>query len=154
MARFGGNEFTHFSVPLVFEDHYFILEPTTTIPLITVVRDYEGQPVFEVLKNQPIENPLTDVTKTPPGIVTVADRQTDQFLYKVRPGSETSVVFGTVTGEDISVSITDRHIRVGDQKIENNTFSGPMAGVVIGADGSVGIAAPIPEQLRQWFGRA
>lgn len=27
MARFGGNEFTGFSVPLVFEGRYFVMEP-------------------------------------------------------------------------------------------------------------------------------
>ena len=30
MAKFGGNEFTDFSVPLVFEGRYFVLEPGDT----------------------------------------------------------------------------------------------------------------------------
>ena len=35
MAKFGGNEFTGFSVPLVFIDRYFLLEPTDP-PLMSV----------------------------------------------------------------------------------------------------------------------
>jgi hypothetical protein len=55
MARFGGNEFTDFSVPLVFAGRYFILEPATPRPLITVFLERDGKPVFEVLKNEPQE---------------------------------------------------------------------------------------------------
>ncbi len=70
MAKFGGNEFIGFSVPLVFEGRYFIMEPGNP-PNITVVREIKGTPVFEVLKNDPSSNPYTDVTKTPPGIITI-----------------------------------------------------------------------------------
>ena len=52
MAKFGGNEFIGFSVPLVFEGRYFIMEPGNP-PNITVVREIKGTPVFEVLKNEP-----------------------------------------------------------------------------------------------------
>ena len=58
MARFGGNDFIGFSVPLVFDQGYFIMEPSNS-PLITVVMEVDGEPVFEVLKNNPIENPYT-----------------------------------------------------------------------------------------------
>ncbi|HEX9582756.1 MAG TPA: hypothetical protein VF970_16760, partial [Gemmatimonadales bacterium] len=81
MARFGGNEFTSFFVPLVFQDRYFILEPANPT-LITVVQNRQGQPVFEVLKNEPVSNDITEVTRTPPGIVTVSDRASGRFLYK------------------------------------------------------------------------
>lgn len=49
MARFGGNEFTGFSVPLVFEGRYFIMEPGDP-PKLTVVYEKDGEPIFEVLK--------------------------------------------------------------------------------------------------------
>jgi hypothetical protein len=67
-----------------------------------------------------------------------------RFLYKVRPGSETSVVFGTLQGDEIEARITDRLIRVGGITVGNSVFNGVGAGVVVGADGSVSIAAPIP----------
>lgn len=149
--KFGGSEFTNCSVPLAFKDRYFIIEPGTPDPVVSVVFDHKGSPMFEILKNEPMDNPLSIVSKTPPGIVTVAERQTNRFLYKVRPGSETSVVFGTISGEEISASVTDRQIRVGGITIENCVFNGVGAGVVVEENGRVGIGAPIPEVLRNWF---
>lgn len=150
MARFGGNEFTSFSVPLVFDGRYFILEPGNP-PLITVVSSQGGQPRFEVLKNQPVTDDVSEVTSTPPGIVTVSDRASGRFLYKVRPGSETSVIFGQLDGGELQVRITDRRIQIGGTVLENNTFSGTMAGVVVRPDGGMSIGAPIPPEVRAWF---
>lgn len=150
MARFGGNEFTSFSVPIVYEGRYFIMEPSEP-PQITVIYEKDGEPIFEVLKNEPIDNPLSEVTKTTPGIVTVSDKSSGKFLYKIRPSSETSVAFGKLDGGEISVKITDRNIQVGSNILENNTFNGVMAGVVINSDGSFGIGAPIPAQVLEWL---
>ena len=150
---FGSSEFINCSAPLAFEGRYFIIEPGTPDSVVSVVLDYKGQPIFEVLKNEPVENPLSIVSKTPPGIVTVAERETGRFLYKVRPGSETSIVFGTISGEEVSASVTDRQIRVGGITIENCLFNDVGAGVVVDKNGGVGIGAPIPEVLRQWFKR-
>ncbi len=149
MARFGGNEFTTFSVPLAFEGRYFILESGDP-PRVSVVRDDEGAPVFEVMRNEPVDNPLSEVTKTAAGVVTVSDK-TGKFLYKVRPHYETSVVFGKIDGGKVSARITDRNIQVGGITLENNVFSGAMAGVVVRADGSVAIGASIPPALLRWF---
>ncbi len=151
MVRFGGSKFVNCSVPLAFAGRYFILEPGTPDPMISVVLERQGQPVFEVLKNEPVENPLSKVSKTPPGIVTVVDRKTDRFLYKVRPGSETSVVFGTIRGKEISAVVTDRQIRVGGITVENCVFNGVGAGIVVDESGGVGSGAPIPATLLRWF---
>lgn len=149
MARFGGNEFTAFSVPLAFEGRYFILEPGDP-PLISVVQEYKGEPVFEVIRNEPVENQLSLVTKTAVGVVTVSDK-TGKFLYKVRPYSETSVVFGKIGGGEISARITDKKIQVAGSTIENNVFDGVMVGLEIRADGTWAIGAPIPPALLDWF---
>ena len=149
MARFGGNEFTGFSVPLVFEGRYFVMEPGNP-PRITVFSERNGSPVFEVLKNQPVVNDVTDVTKTAAGIITVSQKG-GPFLYKVRPDSESSIAFGTLKGEEITARITDRRIQVGGITLENNSFVGNMAGVVVGRDGGVGIGAPIPQLVLQWL---
>jgi hypothetical protein len=150
MARFGGNEFTSFSVPFVFEGRYFIMEPGDP-PKITVVVEVNGEPVFEVLKNEPKENPLSEVTKTAAGFVTVSDKETGKFLYKVRPRYETSVVFGRIDGDEVSARITDRSIQVGTITIQNNLFNGSMAGIVVGRDGSINIGASIPPAVRRWL---
>ena len=150
MARFGGNEFTDFSVPLVFEERYFIMEPGDP-PRLTVVYEKDGNPAFEVLKNEPSENPLTDVSKTPPGIVTVSDKKSGRFLYKIRPASESSVAFGKLDGGEISARITDRMIQVGGITLENNKFVGAMAGVMVDTKGGVGIGAAIPPKVLDWL---
>lgn len=149
MARFGGNEFTGFSVPLVFEGRYFVMEPGNP-PKITVFSERNGSPVFEVLKNEPVVNDVTDVTKTAAGIITVSQKG-GPFLFKVRPDSESSIAFGTLKGEDITARITDRRIQVGGITLENNSFVGNMAGVVVRRDGGVGIGAPIPQLVLQWL---
>jgi hypothetical protein len=143
MARFGGNEFTRFSVPLVFRGRYFVLEPGQP-PLLTVFVEHDGTPEFEVLRNQPVDNSHSDVSRSPAGIVTVSDRETGRFLYKIRPGSETSVAFGTLRGGEVSARISDRALSVGSITLENNTFDGVMAGVVVDGDGGVGIGCALP----------
>jgi hypothetical protein len=150
MARFGGSEFTGFSVPLVYEGRYFILEPGNEA-LVTVFVERNGEPVFEVLKNKPVENVITDVTATSAGVVTVSEKGTGRFLYKVRPGSETSVAFGKLAGGEVPVRITDRIIQVGTNTVQNCTFVGPMAGVVVFPDGGFAMGARIPPIVLRWL---
>ena len=59
MPKFGGNTFTHFSVPLVYDGRYFLLEPGEP-PLLTVFVLTGGKPEFEVLKNKPVGAPSAD----------------------------------------------------------------------------------------------
>jgi len=150
LARFGGNEFTGFSVPLMFEGRYFILEPGDP-PLVTVFVEREGQPVFEVMKNRPVANLLTQVSMNATGVVTVSEKVSGRFLYKIRPGSDTSVAFGKLGGGEISARITDRSIQAGDTMIQNSAFSGEMTGLVVDATGSIGIGAKLPPLVRSWL---
>lgn len=150
--RFGGNQFTNCSVPLAFEGRYFIVEPgfgPDAVPRVSVLVEHEGRPVFEVLKNEPAKTSRGDVTKTPAGIVTVTDHDTKRFLYKVRPASETSIVFGTLRGEEVEVKITDRSIRIGTNTLINNSFDGMNVGVTVEADGGFAIGGSLPASLRQ-----
>jgi hypothetical protein len=150
MARFGGNEFTSFSVPLVFDGRYFVLEPGKQ-PLLTVFAEHKGELVFEVLKNKPVDNPITDVSTNASGVVTVSRKGNGAFLYKVRPGSETSLAFGRLDGGEISAQITDKTIKVGGVTLGNNTFIGNMAGVVVTPTGGVSIGSPLPPLVIQWL---
>jgi hypothetical protein len=143
MTRFGGNEFIGFSVPLVFGGRYFVLEPGNP-PLLSVFLELNGQAVFEVLKNKPIPNPQSEVSSTGAGIVAVTDKKTKRFLYKIRPASSTSVVFGKLDGSEINVQITDKNIHVGTNIFQNNTFDGMMAGIVIHENGEIIVGAKLP----------
>jgi len=150
LSRFGGNEFLNYSIPVVFEGRYFILEPGD-ISTISVVVEKDGKPVFEILKNEPVTNELTNVSKTSVGIITVSDKRTDKFLYKVRPASETSVVFGKIDGTEISINISDKKILVGSNSFENNTFYGNIAGIVVYPDGNIMVGTSIPKKILNWF---
>ena len=84
-------------------------------------------------------------------------------MYKVRPGSETSVTFGRLgasEGESLSVRITDRMVEVrhadGSTMLtaQNNRFDGAMAGFLVASDGSVAMGAQIPMQVRSWLREA
>lgn len=151
MAQFGGYEFTGFSVPLVFERRYFIMEPGNP-PLITVVMEVEGEPVFEILKNQPSANEVTDTSTNASGVVTVTDKASGKFLYKVRPDTETSITFGKLDGGECCAEITDENIRLGGMVVKNDSFHGSLAGVVVDPEIGMGmIGAPIPPKVEQWL---
>jgi hypothetical protein len=157
VVRLGGNTFRRCALPLVALDRCFIIEPGNP-PLVTVVTERDGQAVIEVFRNVP-QVGASEGKGT--GVITVTDKA-GRFTYKVRPASETSVVFGTLRGEEIEVRITDRAIRVlrrlesGELElavqVDNSMFDGVAAGVVVDADGGTAIAGPIPERLRRLFG--
>jgi len=150
MAKFGGNEFFGFSVPLVFEGRYFIMEKGDP-PIISVLLEIEGKSFFEVLKNEPSENPLTNVSKTLGGKLTVAEKPNGKYLYAIRPGYETSVVIGKLDGKEISVKMSTTKIQVGGITLTNNKFDGNLAGIIVRPDGSVSIGAPIPQVVLSWL---
>ena len=150
MTKFGGSTFLNCSVPLAFKGRYFILEPGNP-PSFSVVLEYNGKPIFEIKKNVPSDNPITDVSISAAGIVTISDKATGKFLYKFRPESETSIVFGKIDGGEISAKISDKRIQVGGVTLENCTFNGVGAGIVVDENGGVGIGAPIPKSLLALF---
>jgi len=155
IVKLGGNEFVNCSVPLAFGQRYVILESEAQKPLVTVLVEHQDELVSEVLKNEPSENPVSEVSKSGAGIVTVVDRETGRFLYKVRPTSTTSVLFGLRLGdEEIPVSVSDKWIKVRTSRIRNNVFEGVAAGVTVREDGSFAIRAQIPDSLRKAFIRS
>ena len=149
MVKFGVNGFINFFVPFAFDGRYFIFEPGNTNPLISIVIEHEGKPVFEVFRNEPKENYLSVVTMTPPGIITVAEISSGRFLYKVHPGTETSIIFGYVKGEENSATITEHLIKVGGYHIKNNIFNGVSVGVLVDVNGDIAIGGQIPPTIIQ-----
>jgi hypothetical protein len=161
MVRFGGNDFDSFAVPLAFGGRYFIVEAGDP-PLVSVVVEQGAVLRFEVVKNEPGDADGVDARETPPGIVTVS-APGGGFIYKVRPASETSVTFGRLRDEgELEARITDartklvRHLPDGGTEdvltAERNMFHGPMAGIVVSEDGTIGMGAPIPPAIRDAFG--
>jgi hypothetical protein len=112
----------------------------------------EGNRVaFEVLKNQPGDSSRTTAAANHSGVVTVTEKATGKFLYKVRSGSETSIAFGTLTGGEIVVRITDSFVQAGGVTVKNNSFVGNIAGVVVHESGGIGVGGVIPVSVLRLF---
>ena len=146
MVKLCGNEFSSFSVPLVFEGRYFVFEPGTP-SLLSVFLVRNGQPVVEVLKNEGKENPISEVWSNPTGVVTITDKTSGELLYRVYPGSKTNIAFGTLKGDEITVKVSDHSIEAGGVTFANKRFNGMGATVAITRDGSVNIGVGIPPEV-------
>ena len=111
--QFGGNTFLTSSIPLACGGRYFIIEPHPSgISQVSVLCADNVTAFIEVLRNKPCDNSLTTGTVSPPGIVTSSDKSSGDFLYKIRPASETSVTFGKIKGNGVEAAITDTAIVV------------------------------------------
>ena len=150
MAQLGKSGFRGFSVPLVFDNRYFIMEPGNP-KLLTVVTEKDGEPFFEVLRNKPRDNPLSEVVKSTPGVITVSAKSNNGFLYGIHLGPETRIALVKVDGGEITARITESTIRVGGIALRSNTFIGDMTGVSVMRDGRVSIGARIPLGVMEWL---
>ncbi len=151
VARFGGYLFTDFSVPLVFDGRHFIVE-RGNLPLLTVVMEVNGRPLFDILKNMPSPNDAVDVSADSAGVITVSERPSGTYLYKVRPGFETSVVFRKEDGGKCRALITERDIQIGGLIVENRLFDGFLGGVIVDPQIGAGmLGAPLPQQIKDWL---
>lgn len=151
MAKIGGYEFADFSVPLVFEERYFIMEPGNP-PLMTVMLNVKGEPVFEILKNRPIENDTSNTTSNALGVLTVSDKTSGKLFYKIRPDTETSITFGKLDGGECCAVISDEEIRLGGMVVKNKLFRNSLAGVVVDPEIGMGmIDVPLPQVVEQWL---
>jgi hypothetical protein len=138
MAKIGGNTFTNVLVPLAFENRYFVLLQDNP-PILNVLHDGIAGPEWEILSNEPGRSSISVVSKTPPGIVTVTDRATGKFIYKVRPGSETSIVFGTLQGDQVECVIRDGYLKVGGMTFECCGFGNLAVGVRLHSNGAIDV---------------
>ena len=156
MDQFGGSEFTRCSVPFAFQGRYFIIEGEGDQTTVSVVVIEDGTPVFEVLRNEPQGSSRASVSRSGAGVVTVTDAVSGDFIYKVRPGSQASVVFGTVGGPELEARVDDKRIVVrgpqGEEVVDiievtNCAFDGSGAGVLVAPDGRISMGAPVPSEL-------
>ncbi len=154
MVNIGNNKFERFVIPLIFEDRYFQFEEVDGNDCWTVFTLKDGEPIIEILRNEPKENPITTVETNPTGIITISDPESGNFLYKIRPGKNNSSIFGTIKGENAELKIKDRKIIYGEETdektmvLENNIIEGQV-GIHIHKDGSFEIAAPLPDEIKK-----
>ena len=151
MTTIGSNTFVNCKVPIVFEDRYFILERQNNKDMFSVFTLCEGKPIFEIFRNAPQDNPITAVSQTPPGFITVGRKGEGDFLYKVRPVYNGSSIFGKIKGVETEIRITDRAVHIGTNTFQNNLISGCEVGILVSKDGSTGLGARLPQEARHFF---
>ena len=160
MVQFGGSKFARCSVPFAFRGRYFIVEGEGDETTVSVVVSQGGSPVFEVLRNEPGGSSAASVSRSTAGVVTVTDAVSGEFLYRVRPGSKASVVFGTAQEPGLEARVDDKRIvirgRQGEEvvdiiKVADCTFDGVGAGVLVDHDGTISMGAPVPPELLGLF---
>lgn len=151
MVSIGSNEFNNVAFPLAFDNRYFMLEPSVDSDIGTVFTVQDGKPIIEILKNNPQDNSLSKAETNPTGIVTVSDPNTGAFLYKLRPGSKNSSIFGRINGEETEIKITDREIRIGTNTFQNNQVSGSAVGIIVNSNGGIGMGTGLPPELQSLF---
>ena len=135
------------SVPFGFLGRYLIWEPGD-IPLISVVVEHEGNLIFEIFKNKPNRNQLTKVIRSTPGIIIVSDKTSNKFIYKIRPSSETSIVFGTLSSGYITAAVSNEVIKVDANTFTTNMYQGFGVGIIVTEDG-IGTGAPLPPHMKK-----
>ncbi len=126
-----------------------ILESENGKDIWTVFTFINGNLVIEILKNVPQKNSISEVTTNPTGILTVADKKTGGFLYKIRPGSRDSSIFGAIKAEEKEIRITDKEIRFAGSVFSNNIISGFPVGIKIDKNGGIGIGTPFPPEFQR-----
>lgn len=149
MINIGSNKFDQVEIPLVFEDRYFLIEEQNGNDLWTVLTFADGNPVVEILRNEPQQNALSTASKNPTGIVTIADPNTGAFLYKLRPGSKNSSIFGSMNGQETEIKITDREIRIGTNVIQKSMIVGSPVGIKVGKNGTIDIGTKLPPEFQK-----
>ncbi|MDZ7694394.1 MAG: hypothetical protein U5K69_25270 [Balneolaceae bacterium] len=77
----GSNKFEDVTIPIVFEDRYFLIESDDTEEhCFTVFTVRENETIIEIKRNEPQDNPISNVTKTAAGIITVSDPDSGEFF--------------------------------------------------------------------------
>ena len=158
--KFGGQTFRNCAVPAIVGDRVIVVEPGRGDPLVSVLaKGADGKATAEVLRNRP-GDPTTDVNVSEStGIVSVAAKSgSGTWLYKVRPGSTTSITFGSLAVGERQLRIRDRTLTVldgggkGVAGLEGLAIDGFPVGVYLGASGEflLGLMA-FPPDIAAWL---
>jgi hypothetical protein len=151
MKRIGNGAFAECSIPIVFEGHHFIIEQGRGADLVSVFFMNHETPVFEILRNEPRESSALDMRKSSAAVITAGLKNSEGYLYKVRPGPQETSVWATIRGEEIEIHITGTLIIVGPNIFPNIGLSRFEMGVTLSADGSIALGQPVPDRTRHLF---
>ncbi len=150
-AEFGGYRFTDFSLPLVFDGRYFVVERGDP-SLVTVFRSENGEPNFEIVKNAALELGSVDITIESSGRLVITEESAGDILYDVRPGVETIVTFRKADGGKCPAVITETTVQIGGLVVDNRLFDGALGGVVVDPEIGAGmLGAPLPPEVIEWL---
>ncbi len=152
MTTLGSNRFHGVLYPVVINDRYFrVYEGKDNRTTLDVFRwdPTTEQRKYEVKAGQPLDDMATT---NPTGIITFGTDDTG-FLFKFRPDSASSHIFGGIPAADgVTVRITDRelHVSAGERVIvtlSRNSISNCAIGIHITPDG-IGMGSnALPPQL-------
>jgi hypothetical protein len=143
MRDLTANRFGRYFAPLVFGDHYFIMEQGEHEPLITVIGVGGKKPAFEVFQNHPMETEDTQVTTTSE-THTARDRRTGRVLYTL---SGTKITLCDLLYGDLDILIDEKGVHIGDTTYVQNDFDGRHGGLEVFQDGSVKSGRALPESV-------
>lgn len=121
-CKMGNNDFINCAFPLVIVNKFFMIENMGGQHIFSVFNLIDGKIVFEIIKNEPVENPYITGEKNPTGVITISNKETESYLYKIRPDNKSSLVFGIIAGEEKEIKIKDRFIEYNTNTIAMNTF--------------------------------
>ena len=144
----GSDHFVDVVVPLVLDDRFFLLEERDGTDIWTVFTFRGGEPVVEILRNEPKDNPLSTVRTNPAGIMTVSDPHSGKLLYRIRPGSRRSTIFGVIGSQETEIEVLDREVRIGTSVFKHNIVAGLDVGVEV-CRGRIIIGASLPADFRR-----
>ncbi len=149
MLQTGNNDFQHVAVPLAIGRRYFIFHDSSTLSVL--YDDPADEPVWEIQADKP----GTNATSAAPGVITVVNPATGQTIYKVRPGTELSILFGNTREGEVTATITARHIDINGTYFERARISASGVGIMVTTDGrQTSMGMPIPAKVLRILGRA
>ncbi|BCG60319.1 MULTISPECIES: hypothetical protein [Paenibacillus] len=144
-----GYQFEEYSIPLSFANRYFILESAPDGLKVSVLLDLEEAPVFDILKNEPVGSPHSNIVNSVPGVFAVKDN-TGRPVYQLQIGAEARAALTLEDGSELEVRFSGDKIQAGKLEADNTKFGGGI-GVKVSPEGTVGIGNYLPYHLLKWF---
>jgi hypothetical protein len=144
----GSDRFVDAVVPLILDDRFFLLQEQDGKDIWTIFTFQGGEPVIEILYNEPKDNPQSTVRTNPTGIMTVSDPQSGKFLYRIRPGSKRSTIFAVIGSQETEIEVLDRKVRIGTNVFKHNIIAGLPVGIEV-CRGRIVIGASLPAEFRR-----
>lgn len=154
-VRLGTNTFEFASFPISLDYKRFFLIGSENGQYFISVIVTDGNVVgWEVVDNQPYENPFSYSFTTRAGKLVVIDAETGDTIYKADVGSEINLSYFSPPKPQI-VKVTQNKLIAGGVTLMRNDFRGEgSVGVVLDTNGGLGIGARAPIEVMDLFRKA